>query len=83
MAENKSAAYESIADYRDTHELSDENSEPVEIEVALQRPTTYFPVEKKLADQLKTTAAAKGVSSQALLTKWIQQKIEEEVVPKQ
>jgi metal-dependent HD superfamily phosphatase/phosphodiesterase len=83
MAENKSTAYEAIADYWDTHELSDENSEPVEIEVDLQRPTTYFPVEKKLADQLKTTAATKGVSSQALLNEWIQQKIEEEVAPKQ
>ena len=82
MAENK-AAYDAIANYWDTHELSDENSEPVEIEVDLQRPTIYFPVEKKLADRLKTTAAAQGVSSQALLNEWIQQKIEEEAAPKQ
>jgi hypothetical protein len=37
MAENEAASYEAIADYWDTHEVSDENSEPVEIEVDLQR----------------------------------------------
>lgn len=42
MAENEAASYEAIADYWDTHELSDENSEPVEMEVDLKRPTTYF-----------------------------------------
>jgi hypothetical protein len=77
MAENKAAAYEAIAEYWDTHVLSDENSEPVELEVGLPRPTTYFPVEKKLADQLKTAAAAQGISSRALLDRWVRQKIEE------
>jgi len=77
MAENKAASYEAIADYWDSHELTDENSEPVEIEVDLQRPITYFPVEKKLADQLKTAAAAQGISSRALLDRWVRQKIEE------
>jgi len=37
MDENEVALYETIADYWDTHEVSDENSEPVEIEVDLQR----------------------------------------------
>jgi CopG antitoxin of type II toxin-antitoxin system len=82
MAENKVASYQAIADYWDSHELSDENSEPAEMDVDLERPATYFPIEKKLADQLKTTAAAQGVSSQALLNKWVQQKIEEEVAAK-
>jgi hypothetical protein len=78
MAENRATSYEAIAEYWDAHELSDENSEPADVEVDLQHPTTYFPIEKKLADQLKTTAAAQGVSSQTLLNKWLQQKIEEE-----
>jgi metal-dependent HD superfamily phosphatase/phosphodiesterase len=77
MAENKAASYEAIADYWDTHELTDENSEPVELEVDLQRPATYFPVEKKLADQLKTAAAAQGISSRALLDRGVRQKIAE------
>jgi predicted HicB family RNase H-like nuclease len=82
MAENKTASYEAIAAYWDPHELSDENSEPREIEVDLQSPSTYFPIEKKLADQLKNAAAARGVSSQALLNQWVQQKIDEERAPK-
>ena len=77
MAENETATYEAIADYWDAHELSDENSEPVELEVGLPRPATYFPVEKKLADQLKTAAAAEGISSRALLARWVRQKIDE------
>jgi metal-dependent HD superfamily phosphatase/phosphodiesterase len=82
MAESKGATYEAIAEYWDTHEMSDQNSEPVELEVDLQRPATYFPIEKRLADQLETAAAAQGVSSKALLNRWVQQKIEEEVATK-
>jgi predicted HicB family RNase H-like nuclease len=82
MAESKRDTYEAIAEYWDTHEMSDQNSEPVELEVDLQRPATYFPIEKRLADQLKTAAAAQGVSSKALLNRWVQQKIEEEVASK-
>ena len=51
MPENKQTSYEAIAEYWDRHELSDENSEPVEVEVDLQRSTTYFPIDKKLADR--------------------------------
>jgi hypothetical protein len=51
---NKQASYEAIAEYWDSHELSDENSEPVEVEVDLQRSTTYLPIDKNLADRLKT-----------------------------
>lgn len=82
MAENKRTSYEAVADYWDSHELSDENSEPVEVAVDLQRSTTYFPIEKNLADRLKTTAARQGVSSQVLLNRWVQQKIDEEVASK-
>jgi hypothetical protein len=80
MAENrrsKTASYEVIGEYWDTHEVTDENSEPVELEIDLPRPTTYFPVEKKLADQLKIAAAAEGIASQALLDRWVRQKIAE------
>jgi hypothetical protein len=77
MAENEMAAYEAAAEYWDTHEVSDENSVPVNIEVDLPRPTTYFPVEKLLADRLKDAAAAEGISSQELLNRWVRQKIEE------
>ncbi|MEA2164471.1 MAG: hypothetical protein QOK37_2598 [Thermoanaerobaculia bacterium] len=33
MVDKKPEAYEEIADYWDAHELSDDNSEPCEIEV--------------------------------------------------
>jgi len=82
MDENKLASYEAIADYWDTHEISEENSEPIDIEVDLRRPATYFPIEKRLADRLKKAAAAHGVSSKALLNQWVEQKIEEEAAPK-
>lgn len=47
------------------------------MEVNLERPTTYFPLDRELADQLKTAATAQGVSLQTLLNRWVQQKIEE------
>jgi hypothetical protein len=37
MDEKEAASYDAIADYWDTHELSDDNSEPCEIEVELQK----------------------------------------------
>jgi hypothetical protein len=82
MPENKQSSYEAIAEYWDSHELSDDNSEAVEVEVDLQRPTTYFPIDKKLADRLKTTAPRQGVSSHVLLNRWVQQKIDEEMASK-
>ncbi|MGA8808954.1 MAG: CopG family antitoxin [Thermoanaerobaculia bacterium] len=82
MAENKRTSYEAVADYWDRHELSDENSEPVEVAVDLKRSTTYFPIDKELADRLKSTAARQGVSSQMLLNRWVQQKIDEEMASK-
>ena len=82
MAENKRTSYEAVADYWDSHELSDENSEPVEVDIDLKRSTTYFPIDKELADRLKTTAARQGVSSQMLLNRWVQQKIDEEMASK-
>jgi metal-dependent HD superfamily phosphatase/phosphodiesterase len=82
MAENKRTSYEAVADYWDRHELSDENSEPVEVAVDLKRSTTYFPIDKVLADRLKSTAARQGVSSQILLNRWVQQKIDEEMASK-
>ena len=82
MAENKRTSYEAVADYWDSHELSDENSEPVEVAVDLKRATTYFPIDKELADRLKSTAARQGVSSQVLLNRWVQQKIDEDVASK-
>jgi hypothetical protein len=80
--EIKRKPYEAIADYWDNRELSDANSEPCEVKVDLEHPASYFPVEKQLADQLKTAAAARGLSSRELLNRWVQQKIEEEVAPK-
>jgi metal-dependent HD superfamily phosphatase/phosphodiesterase len=68
----KHTSYEAVADYWDSHELSDENLEPVEVAVDLQRSTTYFPIDTRLADRLKTTAARHGVSSQVLLNRWVQ-----------
>jgi predicted HicB family RNase H-like nuclease len=82
MAENKRTSYEAVADYWDSHELSDENSEPVEVALDLKRSTTYFPIDKELADRLKSTAARQGVSSQVLLNRWVQQKIDEEMASK-
>ena len=45
MVDNEAASFAAIGDYWDTHEISDENSEPVEIEVDL-RSATKLPNEK-------------------------------------
>jgi hypothetical protein len=56
MAEKEAASYEAIADYWDAHEVSDENSEPVEIEVDLQR------VERSPKWRTESTSSFPGVA---------------------
>lgn len=82
MAENKSSlsgsrSYEELSDYWDTHSLADhwDETSPVEFEVDARSSKLYFPVDRALADQLRSVAAAHGVSTETLLNLWLQEKV--------
>ena len=82
MSESKtsvsgSRSYLEIGDYWDQHELS-ETSEPVDFQVDLRESAVYFPLERALAEKVRSAASAHGVSAETLLNRWIQERVAEE-----
>ncbi len=73
-------SYVEIGEYWDQHDLSDhwDGTRPAEFTVDLHRSSIYFPIERTLADQLRTAAEAHGVSPETLLNLWIQERVTSE-----
>lgn len=85
MAENKSSlsgsrSYEDLSEYWDTHSLADhwDETSPAEFELDIKSSALYFPVDRALADQLRALAASRGVSTETLLNRWLQEKVADE-----
>lgn len=70
-------SYLEIGEYWDEHELSDQAT-PVEFQVDIHASSIYFPLERALAEQLRSAAEAHGVSAETLLNLWIQERVAEE-----
>ena len=74
MSENKTSisgasSYREIGEFWDTHDLSDywDQTHEVQMDVDIDSSTIYFPVQKALAEKLRTEAEQRGVSAAALL----------------
>jgi predicted DNA binding CopG/RHH family protein len=85
MVKNKSSvsnadSYRGIGDFWDDHDLGDyeEKTQPAAFEVQLRSSSIYVPLEKKLAEQLRNAAENHGLSPEALLSRWVEEKIAEE-----
>jgi hypothetical protein len=85
MAENKSSlsgsrSYEELGEYWDTHSLADRWAETssAEFDMDANSSTLYFPVDRLLADKLRTAAASHGVTPETLLNLWLQEKVADE-----
>jgi len=85
MAENKSSissagSYRETGEFWDTHDLADFENETksVDFEVQLQSSRVYIPLEKDVAQKLRSAAESHGVSAEQLLNLWLQEKIAEE-----
>jgi hypothetical protein len=83
--ENKSSlsgsrSYEELGEYWDTHSLADhwDQTQPVEFELDVQSSSLYFPVDRLLAEKLRSIATSHGVSTETLLNMWLQEKLAEE-----
>jgi hypothetical protein len=82
MPENKTpisdaSSYAEIGEYWDSHDLSDhwDETRKVEFQVNLSSSVTYFAVEKKLAEKLRSAAREHGVSPDTLLNVWLQEHV--------
>jgi hypothetical protein len=63
-------------EYWDTHSLLDEKGvKEVYFDVDIQSVKYYYAVEKELVKKLSAIAKAKGISPQALLNRWIKERI--------
>ncbi len=89
MSESKTpisgaSSYIAIGEYWDNHDLSDhwDQTSPAEFEVDLRSSSIYFPLQRDLAEQLRTAADAQGVSPETLLNLWVQERMAEKPVSK-
>lgn len=85
MAKNKSSisqtkSYQEIADFWDTHDLSDywDKTKEVKFEVGIESEKTYYGVEKNLAEKMEKLAKNRGVSGDILINLWIQEKLKQQ-----
>ena len=85
MAENRSSlsgsrSYEELGGYWDAHSLADhwDATHPVDFELDVQSSSLYFPVDRALAEKLRSLASAHGISTETLLNLWLQERVSEE-----
>ena len=85
MAENKSSlsgsrSYEELGEYWDTHSLDEhwDETHSVEFELDVKSSALYLPVDRELAEKVRSVATSHGVSTETLLNRWLQEKVTEE-----
>ena len=85
MRKNKSTAcragsYAEIGEFWDQHHLSNywSKTRRVKFDVDIESEVTYYPIERDLAERIQFAARKRGVSSDALVNLWLEQKIKEQ-----
>lgn len=77
---SKSKSYKEIADFWDTHDLSDvwDQTKRAEFEVGIEFEKSYYSLDKRLAEQIQSIAQKRGVSGDTLINLWVQEKLQEQ-----
>ncbi|MDQ1328245.1 MAG: hypothetical protein QG641_1530, partial [Candidatus Poribacteria bacterium] len=75
---SKASSYEEIAEFWDTHDLSDywDQLEPVEFEVDIQSVIIQYGIDEKLSKIISVVAKQHGISVEVLLNIWIQDELQ-------
>jgi hypothetical protein len=70
-------SYREIGEFWDEHDLSDywDQTHDVQMDVDVDSSKIYFPVEKALAEKLRTEAEQRGISAATLLNTWVQEHV--------
>ena len=76
---SKAPSYAEMGEFWDEHDLSGfwNKTRKVKFEVVLEPEATYYPVEKNLAEKIKSVARKQGVISDTLVNRWLDQKLKE------
>lgn len=76
---SKSRSYLEIGEYWNTHDLAEiwAQTEPAEFEVEIQAERKYYPIDRDLSNTMGKIAQEHGISTEALLNLWVQEKIKQ------
>jgi CopG antitoxin of type II toxin-antitoxin system len=76
---SKARSYAEIGEFWDKHDLSDywSKTRKVKFDVVLEPEATYYPVQKDLAEEIKSVARKQGVTFDTLVNRWLGQKLQE------
>ncbi len=76
---SKAGSYLEMGRFWDEHALSDfwSKTRKVKFEVVLEPEATYYPVDQELSEKIKSVARKQGVRSDALVNRWLDQKLKE------
>jgi hypothetical protein len=77
---SKASSYSKIGEFWDEHDLNAfwKKTRKVKFQVVLEPEATYYPVEKDLSEKIQSVARKQGVSSDALVNRWLEQKLKEQ-----
>jgi hypothetical protein len=75
---SKASSYEEIAEFWDTHDLTDywDQTEPVEFEVDIQSVTICYDIDEKLSKIIRINSKLRGISADTLLNLWLQEELQ-------
>lgn len=76
---SKAQSYIDIGEFWDTHDIADywDRTEPAEFEVDVLSEITYYALDRKLSEDVRSLARKRGVSADTLLNLWVQEKLQQ------
>ena len=76
---SKAQSHIGIGEFWDTHDLTDywDQTEPTEFEVGSLSEMTYYALDRKLSEEVRSLARKQGVSADTLLNLWVQEKLQQ------
>ena len=77
---SKARSYKQIGEFWDTRDLTDfwGRTRSVKFEVDIQSEVTYYALDTKLSEKVRSIAKKRGVSADTLLNLWVQEKLREQ-----
>lgn len=77
---SQGTTYKEVSEFWDVHDLTDswDQTKEVSFEVDLKSEITYYTLNTSVLNQVQTIAQQKGVSVEALINLWIQEKLQEQ-----
>jgi hypothetical protein len=84
ISEQEAKYYEELGDKWAAKDLAEiwEQTEPVECQIEIKQEISYYPVESELSAQLDSAAKEYGTTPEALLNKWLAEKLHDRTINK-